>query len=176
VPFLWNAYGHSDVIPDAYSYSHSYSAAKSYTDSYGATESYTDSHSYGTTKSHSDSNSYGDSHDHAKCYGDGDSHSYREADAHCPACNDTKATSNASAATGRKGTELIIGVWVWGAHASRVLVSVSTPKQSLQKFKHLICSEHTQKVRDGEDAIASTRDACATQERGHSQSEATSLD
>ena len=51
----------------------------------------------------------------------------------------------------------------WGAHASRVLVSASTPKQTFQKFKHLICSERTRKVRDGEDAIASTRDACAPQ-------------
>jgi len=47
----------------------------------------------------------------------------------------------------------------WVAHASR-----------------LTLKESTRKVRNGKDAIASTRDACATQERGHSRTETTSLD
>jgi hypothetical protein len=42
------------------------------------------------------------------------------------------------------------------AHASRVLVSVSSPKQAFS------LSVAREKVRDGEDAIAGTRDACAT--------------
>jgi hypothetical protein len=32
-----------------------------------------------------------------------------------------------------------------------------------EEFRHLICSERTRQVRNGEDAIANTRDACAPQ-------------
>jgi len=42
-----------------------------------------------------------------------------------------------------------------------------------QSFSEL---SEREKVCDGEDTIASTRDACATQECGHSQTETTSLD
>ncbi|PYJ23976.1 MAG: hypothetical protein DME99_01060 [Verrucomicrobia bacterium] len=48
------------------------------------------------------------------------------------------------------------------ARVSRVGFGV-TPKQSLLESRYLRRCELTRKVRDREDALASTRDACATQ-------------
>src|SRR6266571_6319068 len=49
------------------------------------------------------------------------------------------------------------------AHASRVLVLASRQNDLLIDFVCNRGSEFTRKVRDREDALASTRDACATQ-------------
>jgi hypothetical protein len=48
------------------------------------------------------------------------------------------------------------------ARVSRVGFGVA-PKQSCLQHGHMLCSEIPRKVRDREDAFASTRDACATQ-------------
>src|SRR6266850_4435787 len=53
------------------------------------------------------------------------------------------------------------GLWV--AHASRVSVLASRQNDLLIDFVCNRGSEFTRKVRDREDALASTRDACATQ-------------
>jgi len=57
------------------------------------------------------------------------------------------------------------GISIWVAHASSVLVAVS------RRNKFSLCrimkpALAFRKVRDSEDAIASTRDACATQING----------
>jgi len=51
----------------------------------------------------------------------------------------------------------MIGEFLWVAHASRVVVSASRRNRLFQ------LTDGRQEVRDREDAIASTRDACATQ-------------
>jgi hypothetical protein len=48
------------------------------------------------------------------------------------------------------------------ARVSRVGFGVA-PKQSFLRHGHVPCCEISRKVRDGENAIAKTRDACATQ-------------
>jgi hypothetical protein len=106
---------------DGYAHCDCYGATESYTNSdrYGATESYADGHSYGTTKSYTDRHGYGDSYDHAECYGNGYSDTHGQADAHCQARRNTKATSEPSAATDVMGDQK--SETIWGA-ASQVSV------------------------------------------------------
>ena len=51
----------------------------------------------------------------------------------------------------------------WGARASRVLVAVSRRNRLSLRFQRVGDFALSEKVRDGENAIASTRDACAPQ-------------
>jgi hypothetical protein len=51
----------------------------------------------------------------------------------------------------------------WVAHASGVLVSASRRNKLHFKISCFRAASGRQKVRDREDALASTRDACATQ-------------
>jgi hypothetical protein len=57
------------------------------------------------------------------------------------------------------------GISIWVAHASRVLVAVSR-RNKLSLGCIMKPAQAFRKVRDSEHAIASTRDACATQING----------
>jgi len=57
------------------------------------------------------------------------------------------------------------GISIWVANASRVLVAVSR-RNKLSLCCIMKPALAFRKVRDSEDAIASTRDACATQING----------
>jgi hypothetical protein len=59
----------------------------------------------------------------------------------------------------------VAGISIWVAHASRVLVAVSR-RNKLSFCCIMKPALAFREVRDSEDAIASTRDACATQING----------
>ena len=73
---------------------------------------------------HSYSYSYGYSHDDSYCYTNSYSYGYGQTNAYCEAQRNTEATSHTAAAPLRE-----LAWRFWGAHASRVLVSASTPKR-----------------------------------------------
>ncbi len=54
-------------------------------------------------------------------------------------------------------------IFLWVAHASRVLVAASRRNNLFKRDQRAADFVASRKVRDGEDAIASMRDACATQ-------------
>ena len=113
---------------DVYAHSYAYEYAQCYTDGYG--HAYSDDYAYGYCNCNSHGNSYSYRYGHCHC----------QANADWPPPADTEATtitsSQADAVISSRQRSEVRGCQrvgtSGGAHASRVLVSASTSKQSLK--------------------------------------------
>ena len=135
-------------------------ASKCNADSYAYeyTQCYTNGYRHGYSEHYA--YCYGYIHADAQCYSNSYSYGYghRETNAYCEAQRNSEATSYTAAAPLREPGVAILG----SARASRDLVSASRRNELSWRFAAGL-NRVGREVRDGEDAIANTRDACAPQ-------------
>jgi hypothetical protein len=112
----------SQCNPDIYAYEY----PQCYTDGY--IHRYSEHYAYGY--SYFNGNSHGNSYSYSYRY----RHCHGHCHCHCQANAYRKTQRNAKATSHSVATPLREVAWrFWGAHASRVLVSASTPKRTFRK-------------------------------------------
>jgi len=150
-------------------YSYVYDHADRYTNSNHYSYRHTERYGYCYTEH------YGNSYDYTYRHTLSDSYGYDQTNTYCAASPNTEATSHSAAASLRQPALVS-----WRADSGERTCLTCWFRRRAET--NLLCRltagliECVRKVRADEDASASTRDACATQERGNSQTETTALD